>query len=270
MATDALADACAALSLKDLRSLIGESGLTTDGCIDKADLRARGMEALERLKLPGARLGPVSKPIVAALVADDLNIFDTPDDQAKKAEEAASAAEAAAEAREAAKKARAVEAAATQAASAAEKAAQQEAAVRAVREAEKQQKKMAKQEATAAAADKAAVSAEADGLIAAMRANDSEKFSTLLHSLGPNCQSDGGHTPLHYAATQGLEQMAKLILAAGGDPNMTNDETQTPLHQAALFNKVEVAKLLLAAGADMRKLDTNGQTALDYARINNR
>lgn len=52
------------LSLKDLRGLIKEAGLSSDGCIDKADLRERAKEALERLEVPGAALGPISKTLI--------------------------------------------------------------------------------------------------------------------------------------------------------------------------------------------------------------
>ena len=40
------------LSLKDLRGLISEGGLSAAGCVDKSDLRERAKEALARLKLP--------------------------------------------------------------------------------------------------------------------------------------------------------------------------------------------------------------------------
>lgn len=39
-----------ALSVKDLKELIAESGLSSDDCIDEADLRARGRDAYEALK----------------------------------------------------------------------------------------------------------------------------------------------------------------------------------------------------------------------------
>ena len=51
------------LSLKELRALVKESGLSSEDCIDKDGLRERAAEALERLVLPGAALGPVAKKL---------------------------------------------------------------------------------------------------------------------------------------------------------------------------------------------------------------
>ena len=51
------------LSLKDLRALVKEAGLSSDDCIEKAQLRLRAAEAVERLLLPGAKLGPISKKL---------------------------------------------------------------------------------------------------------------------------------------------------------------------------------------------------------------
>ena len=51
------------LSLKDLRALVKEAGLSSDDCIEKAQLRLRAAEAVERLLLPGAKLGPIGKSL---------------------------------------------------------------------------------------------------------------------------------------------------------------------------------------------------------------
>ena len=85
------------LSLKDLRALIRESGLSADGCIDKDDLRTRAMDAVERLSMPGAMLGPISKPLVDALVGTEEARAEEAaesrqDERRARAEEAASAA----------------------------------------------------------------------------------------------------------------------------------------------------------------------------------
>ena len=47
----ALTEQLAALSLKELRGLIKEAGLSPDGCLDKTDLRTKALEALDRLKV---------------------------------------------------------------------------------------------------------------------------------------------------------------------------------------------------------------------------
>ena len=63
----ALTEQLAALSLKELRGLIKEAGLSPDGCLDKTDLRAKALEALDRLKVPSVqdRLDP-SRPLNAS------------------------------------------------------------------------------------------------------------------------------------------------------------------------------------------------------------
>jgi thiol-disulfide isomerase/thioredoxin len=58
-----MADKVASLSLKELRALCKEAGVSSEDCIDKDSLRERAVEALERLSLPGAALGPVSKTL---------------------------------------------------------------------------------------------------------------------------------------------------------------------------------------------------------------
>ena len=63
MADAADAEKVEGLSLKDLRALVKEAGLSSEDCIEKAQLRARAVEALDRLKLPGAKLGPVGKTL---------------------------------------------------------------------------------------------------------------------------------------------------------------------------------------------------------------
>jgi hypothetical protein len=63
----ALTEQLAALSLKELRGLIKEAGLSPDGCLDKTDLRAKALEALDRLKVQSVkdRLDP-SRPLNAS------------------------------------------------------------------------------------------------------------------------------------------------------------------------------------------------------------
>ena len=51
------------LSLKDLRALVKEAGLSSDDCITYPILRLRAAEAVERLLLPGAKLGPIGKSL---------------------------------------------------------------------------------------------------------------------------------------------------------------------------------------------------------------
>ena len=61
---DSLTEQISNLSLKDLRGLVVEAGLTPDGCTEKFELRKRAREALERLMLPSAKCGPIGEPLI--------------------------------------------------------------------------------------------------------------------------------------------------------------------------------------------------------------
>lgn len=50
-----------------------------------------------------------------------------------------------------------------------------------------------------------------------------------------NCKDGGGNTPLHIAASQGFENIAKLLLDKHADFNIKNNQLLTPLH-LAIFN----------------------------------
>ena len=74
------AEKVAALSLKDLRALVKEAGLSSEDCIEKAQLRLRAAEAVERLLLPGAKLGPVGTTLgLVATAAAYATERSTPD-----------------------------------------------------------------------------------------------------------------------------------------------------------------------------------------------
>ncbi len=271
MSDPTLDELFAALSLKDLRALISEAGLSDNGCIDKSDLRTRGREALDRLKAPGAKLGPVSKPLVAQAVAEELDIFTPEEEKAKKAQEAETMEREAAARRQAeAEAARAEEQAAKEreAAEEAAKAAKAEAEAKAMRdEAEAKAKRAAAKAAKAAAAAEAK---EAAALLEAVAAADADRVRELLKESRPSSKGEDGNTALHTAASKGLVEIAELLLAAGGSPNATNEHGHTPLHRAAMYNRIEVATLLLERGAEPSTLDANGQTAREYAELNNR
>ena len=58
------------LSNTELRALVKEAGLSSDDCMTYSSLRLRGAEAVERLLLPGAKLGPISKKLGLGAEAD--------------------------------------------------------------------------------------------------------------------------------------------------------------------------------------------------------
>ena len=74
-----------------------------------------------------------------------------------------------------------------------------------------------------------------------------------------------GRTPLHYAANEGRQNDAKLLLENGADPNARDDDAWTPLHFATQFGAVEIVTLLLAHGAEVDPLDSNGNSPLSNA-----
>jgi hypothetical protein len=178
----ALTEQLAALSLKELRGLIKEAGLSPDGCLDKTDLRAKALEALDRLKVPSVQdpLDP-SRPLNGRVTLGVLHASTHhralspqvpgakhgPISAALFATETAAALEgAAAQAAEAARQ-RQAERAATEAAAAAAAAAEAEAAAaaaaarRAHEKEKRKEKKGRKKENKAAAKAQAAAKASA-------------------------------------------------------------------------------------------------------------
>jgi ankyrin repeat protein len=112
-----------------------------------------------------------------------------------------------------------------------------------------------------------------------------------------------GWTPLHIAAEEGHEEIARVLLDAGAEvddkeafssplswavmtrtPNLKlvkllidrganvnrpGFEKETPLHHAAKYGNVEAARMLLNAKADATAKDWRGATPLDLAKENN-
>jgi hypothetical protein len=96
---------------------------------------------------------------------------------------------------------------------------------------------------------------------------DAERIKKLLEEgADPNIRDRGGNTPLHFAASKGCAEVARLLLRHGADPNAQDKNGETPLHVAAYGGHVDVARLLLEHGADPSIRNRDGKTPLDLAR----
>jgi ankyrin repeat protein len=94
--------------------------------------------------------------------------------------------------------------------------------------------------------------------------NDDLTFVNLLIAKDAEVNKKGW-TPLHYAATNGHDDVVKVLLdhsayIDSGSPNGT-----TPLMMAARGGHLSTVKLLLDEGADLRVKNQIGMTAVDFA-----
>jgi ankyrin repeat protein len=106
-------------------------------------------------------------------------------------------------------------------------------------------------------------------IIKAAKSGNIEKVKELLttDSNLVKARDSDGSTPLHCATWKGHQEIAALLLNAGGDVNAHNSNEHwgtTPLHAAAHANQVAIAELLIAHGADLHALDLNGKTPLHH------
>ena len=67
-----------------------------------------------------------------------------------------------------------------------------------------------------------------------------------------------GFTALHYAASYGYKDMAKLLLAKGADVNAKTARGDTPLHYTAAYDFKDITELLLSNKADPNITDGVG------------
>jgi ankyrin repeat protein len=100
-----------------------------------------------------------------------------------------------------------------------------------------------------------------------------EEIARVLLDAGANVNGAKGETsPLDWTVSrkQPNLKLAKLMIDRGADVNRHDGlEKETPLHYAAKYGNVELAKMLLNAKADPRAKDWRGKTALDLAKESN-
>ena len=84
-------------------------------------------------------------------------------------------------------------------------------------------------------------------LFDAIKNNDLPEVKTLLES-NPGLLSirdESGNTPLHLAVRQKETETVSYLLGKGADVNSVNRNLQSPLHFAASLGSADIAKLLI-------------------------
>ena len=109
----------------------------------------------------------------------------------------------------------------------------------------------------------AAVAAERDPLIDAVRAGDAVDVRSLLDDgVSPRTAEIDGTTALHWAAHRDHAAIAALLLEAGAAVDATNRYGVTPLALASVNGSTPMITRLLEAGADPNLPNPEGETPL--------
>ena len=106
-----------------------------------------------------------------------------------------------------------------------------------------------------------------DFFVEAVRKNRIDEVRTLLLK-GVDVNSRdvfGDNAGLHWAASLGLAEMARLLIDNGADVNIRNEEGYTPLHWAAGEGQKELVVILIIHGADVNAHNKRGWTPLRWA-----
>lgn len=106
-----------------------------------------------------------------------------------------------------------------------------------------------------------------DFFVEEVRKNRIEEVRTLL-SQGVDVNSRdvfGDNSGLHWAASLGLAEMARLLIDNGADLDIRNHDRNTPLHWAAAEGQKELVVILIAHGADVNARGKGGWTPLRWA-----
>ena len=112
------------------------------------------------------------------------------------------------------------------------------------------------------AATEAAKSAFHIYLFEAIALDNVDMVHNLLRGGVPATVTDGSRkmdTALHWAASSGVLEIIKLLLAYGADIRFVNSLGQTPLHSACLGKKISAVFVLLEAGSEVTATDQEGR-----------
>jgi ankyrin repeat protein len=87
----------------------------------------------------------------------------------------------------------------------------------------------------------------------------------MLGGVNINHRDDFLFSPVHAAASQGADEVLKMLIDAGADLTLANNEIGTPLHCAVQRKSRATIELLLAAGVDVKARNRRGRTPLHLA-----
>lgn len=87
----------------------------------------------------------------------------------------------------------------------------------------------------------------------------------MLGGVNINHRDDFLFSPVHAAASQGADEVLKMLIDAGADLTWANNEIGTPLHCAVQRKSRAAMELLLAAGVNVKARNRRGRTPLHLA-----
>ena len=97
--------------------------------------------------------------------------------------------------------------------------------------------------------------------------NNQNEIAKLLIKEGANVniKDEDAYTPIHYASVNGHVDIVDLLLANNANINIHPENVYTSLHGAASGGHFDVVKLLINKGAHLNSKDHMGDTPLDLA-----
>ena len=96
----------------------------------------------------------------------------------------------------------------------------------------------------------------------------SEVEDLIDRGVDVNAADNQGYTPLHFAVSEDMVDVAAVLLNHGAGVNTYDNSGWTPLHVAASMASPAMVLLLLEYGADLNSQSSSGQTPLEIAKEN--
>ncbi len=104
-----------------------------------------------------------------------------------------------------------------------------------------------------------------EGRTAADYAVLDNKSNDLVKHFAKSPGDRNGHTPFHYAASEGKYEAVQALLDAGADVDARDKQGKTMLHHAVMEDKPWLIKYLLEQGASVHIVDRNDMTPEELA-----